>query len=84
MTMTLYRRNNLEENLHQYSEDTFRPMDDVLREVVVRAEQHKLPPLHVGYMDGLTLEVMIRMAGYKKVSRALGLNKSVLWVRVGY
>ncbi|KAJ1525195.1 hypothetical protein ONE63_010027 [Megalurothrips usitatus] len=42
-------------------------MDDVLREVVVRAERQKVPPLHVGTMDGLTLEVIIRMAGYKKM-----------------
>lgn len=41
-------------------------MDDVLQEVVERAHRLQIPALHVGYMDGLTLEVIIRMAGFKK------------------
>ncbi|KAK3916128.1 Catechol O-methyltransferase [Frankliniella fusca] len=57
----------LEKNLEDYSANTFRPVDDVLREVVDRAERNQLPPLHVDSLDGLTLEVMIRMAGYKKM-----------------
>ncbi|KAE8743017.1 hypothetical protein FOCC_FOCC011393 [Frankliniella occidentalis] len=53
--------------LEDYSQRTFKPTDAVLQEVVQRARQHNMPNIHVGRMDGLTMEVIIRMAGYKKV-----------------
>lgn len=53
--------------LEDYSQRTFKPADAVLQEVVQRARQHNMPNIHVGRMDGLTMEVIIRMAGYKKM-----------------
>ncbi|KAK3916144.1 Phosphoribosylamine--glycine ligase [Frankliniella fusca] len=68
---TLPYPESLEDRLHaleDYSERTFKPVDSVLQEVVERAHAHNMPDIHVGNMDGLTLEVIIRMAGYKKAS----------------
>jgi caffeoyl-CoA O-methyltransferase len=52
--------------LAQYTLDCFKPEDSVLAEIRERAAQEKLPNIHVGRMDGLHLEVLVRMTGSKK------------------
>ena len=51
-----------------YAYQTFKPVDPILQEVLERAKKHHMPNIHVGAMDGQHIEVMIRMASYKKVS----------------
>ncbi|MEN9529826.1 MAG: hypothetical protein RI932_1699 [Pseudomonadota bacterium] len=55
---------NLE--LAQYAHDCFHPADPILEEIRIRAAQEKLPNIHVGRMDGLHLEILVRASGAKK------------------
>ena len=52
--------------LARWAEGVFRPEDDVLREIRERSAREGLPPIHVGRMDGLHLEVLARAACAKK------------------
>lgn len=52
-------------DLADYAEEVFQPQDDILREVVERTLNEGLPPIQVGPMDGLHLEVLTRAAGVK-------------------
>ncbi|MBM3381173.1 MAG: O-methyltransferase [Betaproteobacteria bacterium] len=52
--------------LAQYAHDCFQPEDLILAEIRERAVQEKLPNIHVGRMDGLHLEVLVRATGAKK------------------
>lgn len=53
--------------LAQYALDCFKPEDSHLAAIRKKAEVAKLPNIHVGAMDGLHLEVLVRMSGAKKV-----------------
>lgn len=53
--------------LAEYAFDCFQPEDKNLSEIRERAVQEKLPNIHVGAMDGLHLEILIRASGAKKV-----------------
>jgi caffeoyl-CoA O-methyltransferase len=55
-----------ETKIVQYVENTFSPEDPILKELRHRAELAGLPPIHVGKMDGLHLEVLTRVVGAKK------------------
>ncbi|NBO36965.1 O-methyltransferase [bacterium] len=57
--------NNLQ--LAQYAIDCFHPEDEILSEIRTRAVQEKLPNIHVGSMDGLHLEILIRAISAKRV-----------------
>jgi caffeoyl-CoA O-methyltransferase len=50
-----------------YLKKTFVPEDDVLRTVVERSKSAGLPPIQVGDMDGLHLEVLARAVGARKI-----------------
>jgi caffeoyl-CoA O-methyltransferase len=50
----------------QFLDQTFAPEDSLLLEIRERAEARGLPPIHVGAMDGLHLEILTRIAGAKK------------------
>jgi caffeoyl-CoA O-methyltransferase len=50
----------------QYAEKVFKPEDAVLREVRQRSDQNGLPPIQVGPMDGLHLEILTRASGALK------------------
>ena len=52
--------------LAQWAERTFKPEDDVLREIRVRAEKEGLPAIAVGPMDGLHLEILARACAAQK------------------
>ena len=52
--------------LAEYVYECFKPEDETLREIRVRAAHEKLPNIHVGQMDGLHIEVLIRAMGAKK------------------
>ncbi|MEY4065984.1 MAG: hypothetical protein RIR26_2192 [Pseudomonadota bacterium] len=52
--------------LAQYTFDCFQPEDSVLAETRERAAREGLPNIHVGSMDGLHLEVLIRAMGARK------------------
>jgi caffeoyl-CoA O-methyltransferase len=45
---------------------TFAPQDAVLTEIRERSKARGLPQIHVGAMDGLHLEVLVRASGAKK------------------
>lgn len=53
--------------LAQYAFDCFQPEDAHLAEIRMRAAAERLPNIHVGAMDGLHLEVLVRMSGAKNV-----------------
>lgn len=53
--------------LAQYAYDCFLPEDAALNEIRHRAAAERLPNIHVGAMDGLHLEVLVRMSGARKV-----------------
>lgn len=53
--------------LAQYAFDCFKPEDAHLTAIRKRAAAEKLPNIHVGAMDGLHLEILVRMSGAKKV-----------------
>lgn len=52
--------------LAAWAEETFRPEDDLLREVRARSEAAGLPAIAVGSMDGLHLEVLARACAARK------------------
>ncbi len=52
--------------LARWVEETFRPEDDVLRDVRERSLREGLPPIEVGAMDGLHLEVLARGCGARR------------------
>jgi caffeoyl-CoA O-methyltransferase len=52
--------------LARWAEEVFRPEDELLRELRARAAEEGLPPIEVGPMDGLHLEVLARAACAKK------------------
>jgi caffeoyl-CoA O-methyltransferase len=52
--------------LARWAEETFRPEDDVLREIRERSAREGLPGIQVGRMDGLHLEVLARAAGARR------------------
>jgi caffeoyl-CoA O-methyltransferase len=52
--------------LGAYTERTFAPEDPVLGEIRARSTAAGLPPIAVGPLDGLHLEVLARAAGAKK------------------
>jgi len=56
------------EAMEKYSEETFRPVDEILEEVVKTADEQNLPPIQIGKMDCQHLDVFVRMGGYKRVS----------------
>ncbi|MEN9825711.1 MAG: hypothetical protein RI953_1456 [Pseudomonadota bacterium] len=53
--------------LAEYAFNCFHPEDENLAEIRTRAAHEKLPNIHVGGMDGLHLEVLIRSVGARKV-----------------
>jgi caffeoyl-CoA O-methyltransferase len=53
--------------LAEYVYACFQPEDEHKQEIRDRAVREKLPNIHVGAMDGLHLEVLIRATGAKKV-----------------
>ena len=52
--------------LGRWAEDTFAPEDGVLREIRERTTREGLPPIAVGPMDGLHLEVIARAVGARR------------------
>src|SRR5437879_5071410 len=52
--------------LARWAERTFHPEDDVLREIRSRAIIAGLPPIAVGRMDGLHLELLARASGARR------------------
>lgn len=52
--------------LARWAEEVFEPEDPVLREVRARSDAAGLPPIAVGAMDGLHLEVLARAAGARR------------------
>lgn len=53
--------------LESYVERVFHPEDPVLTEIRERAARAGLPDIHVGKMDGLHLEVLVRAMNAKKI-----------------
>lgn len=53
--------------LEEYVTRVFHPHDPVLREIRERALRHGLPNIHIGWMDGLHLEVLARAVGAAKI-----------------
>lgn len=53
--------------LTDYVYECFQPESENTREIRERAAREKLPNIHVGAMDGLHLEILIRAIGAKKV-----------------
>jgi caffeoyl-CoA O-methyltransferase len=64
MSKTIF--GGMETKIVNYVDFVFSPEDPILKEVRERAERKGLPPIHVGKMDGLHLEVLTRTAGTKK------------------
>jgi caffeoyl-CoA O-methyltransferase len=52
--------------LGRWAERTFQPEDAVLAEIRARSSREGLPPIAVGRMDGLHLEVLARAAGVRR------------------
>ena len=50
----------------KYAVETFKPEDDLLKEIHERSVNAGLPEIQVGTMDGLHLEVIARAIGAKK------------------
>ena len=50
----------------KFLDQTFVPEDSLLLEIRERAHARGLPPIHVGAMDGLHLEILTRIAGATK------------------
>lgn len=50
----------------RYAEETFKPEDEVLREIRERSDRLRVPSIQVGKMDGLHLEVLTRAMNAKK------------------
>jgi caffeoyl-CoA O-methyltransferase len=55
------------ETISAYVDNVFQPEDKLLARIRDRAAAAGLPAIHVGRMDGLHLEVLIRAAGARKV-----------------
>ena len=53
--------------LESYVTKVFHPEDDILKEIRERAARNGLPDIHVGWMDGLHLEVLARSIGARKI-----------------
>lgn len=53
--------------LEEYVERVFHPEDPILKEIRERAARAGLPDIHVGKMDGLHLEVLVRSMNAKKI-----------------
>jgi caffeoyl-CoA O-methyltransferase len=51
----------------RYLEESFRPQDPALLEIIERTRAHGFPEIHVGPMDGLHLEVLARASGARKI-----------------
>ena len=58
---------NSSDEIESYVEETFKPEDQVLQNIRMRAANAGLPNIHVGKMDGLHLEVFVRALGAKKI-----------------
>jgi caffeoyl-CoA O-methyltransferase len=54
------------EKLSRYLESTFKPQDEIQKQIRQTAAQQGLPDIHVAEMDGLHLEVLTRACGAKK------------------
>ena len=52
--------------LAAWAESVYRPEDEELRALRERADDAGLPPIHVGRMDGLHLEVLARACGWRR------------------
>ncbi len=52
--------------LAAWAESVYAPEDDVLREVRKRSAAAELPPIEVGRMDGLHLEIIARACGARR------------------
>jgi caffeoyl-CoA O-methyltransferase len=52
--------------LARWAEETYRPEDPVLIDIRARSAEEGLPPIAVGKMDGLHLEVLARACGARK------------------
>jgi caffeoyl-CoA O-methyltransferase len=55
------------ENISAYVADTFKPEDKILREVRERSEKSNIPLIQINDMDGLHIELLIRISKAKKV-----------------
>lgn len=55
-----------QDKISDYVQRVFQPEDSFLADVRKRAEAAGLPPIHVGRMDGLHLEVLVRAFGARK------------------
>jgi caffeoyl-CoA O-methyltransferase len=55
-----------EQKIANYVNAVFKPEDAILAEIRKRAEATGIPPIHVGQMDGLHLEVLVRASGARK------------------
>jgi predicted O-methyltransferase YrrM len=53
-------------DLAQWAEEVYSPEDEILAEIRARSDAAGLPPIQVGRMDGLHLEVLARAAGARR------------------
>ncbi len=60
--------------LGAWAEEVYRPEDEVLAEIRARAAAAGLPPIAVGRMDGLHLEVLARACGWRRAVEIGTLN----------
>lgn len=58
---------NSSAEIAEYAENTFKPLDEALKNTLLRSEEKGLPPIHVPPMDGLHLEVIARASKAKKI-----------------
>ena len=56
-----------DDNISAYVADTFKPEDKILKEVRERSAHSNIPLIQVNDMDGLHIELLIRMSNSKKV-----------------
>ncbi|KAB8030807.1 O-methyltransferase [Fluviispira multicolorata] len=56
-----------DKNIAAYALNTFKPEDNILKEVRDRAKKLEIPAIHVNDMDGKHLEVLIAMANAEKI-----------------
>ena len=54
-------------NISTYVAETFKPEDNILKEVRERSAHSNIPLIQVNDMDGLHIELLIRMSNAKKV-----------------
>jgi caffeoyl-CoA O-methyltransferase len=55
-----------DENIEKYAVETFKPEDEILLDIRKRIEAAGMPPISVGPMDGLHIEVITRALGAEK------------------